>query len=152
MNPSEGFGFEGAAGGCSRVGMNKSLCTLLDDRKPGLGSTYQNGVGPGPRKLAQFQECLRLSGVTGLDSQSGDEATVYVKFFDPAGSWTWYITEWDGADLAFGLVCGDFAEVGYINIRELASLRGALNIGVELDMHFVPAPLSTVRPRPSFHA
>ena len=25
----------------------------------------------------------------------GDEAIAYAKFFDPCGSWTWYVTEYD---------------------------------------------------------
>jgi len=146
MNPSERFGFDGAAGGCSRVGVNKTLCTLLDERKPGLGSTYQNGVRPGPRKLAQFRECLRLAEVPPIGSQEGaPEAIVHVKLFDPVGSWMWYVTEWDGENTAFGWVCGLVPEFGYIDISELAALRGGIGIGIELDMHFVPTPLSIVR-------
>ena len=62
----------------------------------------QNGVLPGPQKLAQFQQALRLRGTPPFYSQDGqgDEAIVYVKIFDPSGSWTWYLTEWDGAQEA----------------------------------------------------
>ena len=50
----------------------------------------QNGVLPGPQKLAQFQQALRLRGTPPLYSQDGEggEAIVYVKIFDPSGSWT----------------------------------------------------------------
>ena len=153
MNPGEGFGFEHGAGGCSRRDMRKTLAAILDERKPRLGSTYQNGVRPGPRKLAQFRECLRLAEVPPIGSQEGaPDAIVHVKLFDPVGSWTWYVTEWDGENTAFGLVCGLVPEFGYIDISELAALQGGFGIGIELDMHFVPTPLSAVRSTPPFVA
>lgn len=68
-----------------------------------------------------------------------------MKLFDPCGSWSWYVTEWDGDGEAFGLVCGAYAELGYISLAELASFRGALGIGIELDMHWSPRPLSLCR-------
>jgi hypothetical protein len=37
---------------------------------------------------------------------SGDDTTVYVKFFDPWSQWTWYATEFDGKDEFFGIVIG----------------------------------------------
>src|SRR6266487_5652898 len=85
----------------------------------------QNGVLPGSQKLAQFQQALRLRGTPPLYSQDGqgDEAIVYVKIFDPSGSWTWYLTEWDGAQEAFGLVRGNDCELGYVSLAELASLQ-----------------------------
>ncbi len=48
----------------------------------------QNGVLPGPQKLAQFQQALRLRDTPPLYSQDGrgDEAIVYVKIFDPSGT------------------------------------------------------------------
>jgi hypothetical protein len=69
----------------------------------------QNGVRPGLQKLAQFKAALSLRGTPFLYSQDekGEDAIAHVKIFDPCGRWTWYLTEWDGADEAFGLVGGD---------------------------------------------
>ncbi|MEL7435305.1 MAG: hypothetical protein AAFN11_15260, partial [Chloroflexota bacterium] len=36
----------------------------------------------------------------------GDDAIVHVKFFTPWTFWTWYVIEYDGRDLCFGLVNG----------------------------------------------
>jgi len=107
----------------------------------------QNGVLPGPQKLAQFQQALRLRDTPPLYSQDGlgDEAIVYVKIFDPSGSWTWYLTEWDGAQEAFGLVRGNDCEFGYVSLAELASLQGALGIGLEIDVYFKPTTLREIR-------
>lgn len=47
------------------------------------GDTYQNGVQPGPKKLAQFREIMELTGTPRLYVQEakGDEALVHVKLF-----------------------------------------------------------------------
>ncbi len=103
----------------------------------------QNGVKPGPRKLAQFKQALTITNTPKLYTQEGkgDAATVYVKFFDPCGNWTWYVTEWDGDDQCFGLVDGHEKELGYISLSELATLTGRMGIGIEIDVHFSPTPL-----------
>jgi hypothetical protein len=101
----------------------------------------QNGVMPGERKLAQFQAALRIRGTPALYAQDGarENATVYVKLFDPCGSATWFLTEWDGEDQAFGFVTGlQFDEYGYVSLRELAFVGGALGIGIEIDTFFRP--------------
>jgi hypothetical protein len=112
------------------------------------GDTYQNGVKPGPKKLAQFREIMELTGTPRLYAQEakGDEALVHVKLFDPTGSWTWFITEFDPTNnTAFGLVNGHEAEIGYIDLNELANVRGRMGIGIEIDMHFKPQTLAACR-------
>jgi len=112
------------------------------------GDTYQNGVQPGPKKLAQFREIMELTGTPRLYAQeaTGDEALVHVKLFDPTGSWTWFITEFDPTNnTAFGLVNGHEAEIGYIDLNELANVRGRMGIGIEIDMHFKPQTLAACR-------
>jgi len=63
-----------------------------------------------------------------------------VKFFDPSGAATWLITEIDPADddRLFGL-CDlglGFAELGYVSLAELKSIKGPLGIGLERDLFF----------------
>lgn len=117
------------------------------------GDTYQNGVRPGSTKLFQFKELLHACGIPALYAQenAGRETMVYVKLFDPSGSWTWYLTEYsdtapDGTPhLAFGLVDGHEAELGYIDIHELAHTKGAASLGIEIDMHFRPTLLTEIK-------
>jgi hypothetical protein len=122
--------------------------------KNDYGDTYQNGVKPGPKKLAQFIEVLKLTGTPALYTQDGkgNDATVHVKLFDPCGSWTAFITEFsetapDGCkNLAFGLVTGiGEPELGYIDLEEISNVRGRTGIGMEIDMHFHPCPIGEVR-------
>lgn len=65
----------------------------------------------------------------------------HVKFFHPGAGWTWYLTEFDGDDLCFGLVQGMEEEFGYFSLAELESNQ------VERDLHFDPIPLSQLRQR-----
>ena len=62
-----------------------------------------------------------------------------VKFFTPDGNCTWLLTELDaGTDIAFGL-CDlglGFPELGYVDMTDLASIRGSLGLPVERDRHF----------------
>lgn len=68
----------------------------------------------------------------------GDKARVYLKLFNPVGSQTWYITEFDGKDTMFGYVTGmGENELGYVSLKEMQGLQlmgGAM--GIERDIHW----------------
>lgn len=64
---------------------------------------------------------------------------VWVKLFHPRRG-TWFITEYDGGEEAFGYVMGlGGDELGYISIGELK------RAGVERDMYFTPKKLSQAK-------
>lgn len=70
-----------------------------------------------------------------------------VKLFLPDGRATWLLTELDPSILtrAFGLCDLGFGapEIGYVDLDELAHLRGCQRLSVERDRHFVAGqPLS----------
>lgn len=72
---------------------------------------------------------------------------VYVKYFHPLSSWTWYATEGapDGEDfLFFGWVNGDFPELGYFSLHEMQEVQ-VMGLGIERDLHFQPTRLSEVK-------
>jgi len=80
----------------------------------------------------------------------GQEGTpdpiVYARFFTPDSSWTWLATEFDPEEgRFFGLVDGFEAELGYFLLEELETSRGPRGLSIERDLHFTPAPLSTLR-------
>ena len=56
-------------------------------------------------------------------------------------NWTWYATEFDGQDIFFGFVKGDFDEFGSFSLSELQRVRGRLGLPVERDLYFQPTPL-----------
>ena len=76
---------------------------------------------------------------------AGDDPQVVamarVKFFTPDSSWTWYASEFDGDDTFYGVVDGFDVEFGTFSLRELQSVRGALGLPIERDLHFTPVPL-----------
>lgn len=65
-----------------------------------------------------------------------------VKLFDPTGSWTWYISEYDPETReAFGLVHGFEREYGYIYMPELVEFKGRFGLPIERDLHWKPRPM-----------
>ena len=78
-------------------------------------------------------------------TEGEDDPIVYVKLFTPWTNWTWYVTEFDGEDICFGLVSGHQVELGNFSLRELESLSGIGGLRIERDIHFDPIPLSEAR-------
>ena len=80
-----------------------------------------------------------------LYSQENEpDPIVHVKFFHPVGRSTWYITEFDGADIMFGLCCLHEAEIGYVSLAELQSVK-VMGLGIERDRSWKPKPLSEAK-------
>ena len=86
----------------------------------------------------QIKNALPKLGDT--ESTAMGERDIVCKFFDPCGSWTWYVIEGeeteDGDWQFFGLVDGFHKEYGYFTLSELESVRGPLGLGIERDIHF----------------
>jgi hypothetical protein len=74
------------------------------------------------------------------------EQLVVAKFFDPTGSWKWYLMNQDPADpdYLWGIVKGSEIEVGSFSLSELSTVKGALGIGMERDLYFDPKPASEI--------
>ena len=84
-----------------------------------------------------------------LRSTEGRDPIVLVKFFDPCGRWTLYVTEYDPIDrLLFGWCRSplgpDCDEYGYSSLDEIEATTNRLGLGMERDLHWTPAPLSKV--------
>jgi Protein of unknown function (DUF2958) len=72
---------------------------------------------------------------------------VKCKLFHAFGSGTWYLTEYDGKNMAFGYVTGFTAdEWGYVTISELEALTiGRSTPRIECDLHFESISFSKIR-------
>lgn len=78
-------------------------------------------------------------------TEHDDDPLVRAKLFTPWTNWSWYVTEFDGEDVLFGLVSGHEVELGYFTLSELEAIRGPGGLCIERDLHFTPRPLSQVR-------
>ena len=72
------------------------------------------------------------------DGLETHKVKVTAKFFDPTGSFTWYLTEIDknDKDTCFGFVTSEFhpkGELGYFTISELEEVKGKLGLAIERD-------------------
>ena len=87
------------------------------------------------------------------EKAAGGEATdplLPVKFFDPSGSWTWYVMEGEPIEgtqdwLFFGLVDGWDMELGYFRLSDLTTYTGRFGLGIERDLHWSAKTLSEVQ-------
>ncbi len=61
-----------------------------------------------PEKVVKMGVCLRRLSC---------ETLAQVKFFTPDAQWTWYVSEFDGEDLFFGLVIGLDIELGWLPVE-----------------------------------
>lgn len=67
-----------------------------------------------------------------------ENVPVVVKYFNPVGNGTWYITEgclqsgnlFGLCDLGMG-----YPELGYVSLQELEGYRGLFGLGIERDLH-----------------
>lgn len=89
----------------------------------------------------------RLSGHILYSQENRSDPVVYCKLFHAYGSGTWYLTEYDGKDTAFGYVTGlSEDEWGYVAISELEALHiGGSIPRIECDLHFDPICFSKIR-------
>ena len=67
---------------------------------------------------------------------------VVVKFFNPTGIGTWYLTELSPDTIGFGLCHLYEVELGYVSLEELASLKLPGGLGIEKDRYFSGKDLS----------
>ena len=64
---------------------------------------------------------------------------VVAKFFNPIGSWTWYLMNKDpDSSYCWGIVNGDAVGMGSFDIEELANIELQWGLGIERDMSFTP--------------
>jgi len=95
-------------------------------------------------KLLTQEIIHRLPKLGSQDGKDPREVKVVAKFFDPTGSWTWYVTEGeqreDGDWEFFGFVRGFENELGYFTLNELEhakdGLRGLRGVPIERDLNF----------------
>ena len=85
----------------------------------------------------------------------GGKAIAHLKLFTPDSSFTWYISEGspikgengDEIDFHFfGLVEGQFKELGYVSLSELESVRGPMGLPIERDLYWQPKTLEEIAP------
>jgi len=65
---------------------------------------------------------------------------VVAKFFNPCGSWTWYLMNQDpeNPDYLWGIVDGFAVEMGSFSLSELQSVRLKFGLRIERDLYFTP--------------
>mgnify|MGYP001981523446 CR=1 FL=1 len=76
-----------------------------------------------------------------LDNATKKDGVAYVKWFNPTGIGTWYVSEMDKNGVCYGLACMHEKEFGYFAKGELEALKLPFGLGIERDTWFDPTPL-----------
>jgi hypothetical protein len=77
--------------------------------------------------------------------RSDEEKThlALIKFFNPQGAGTWWVSEFDAENEEFFGLCEiQEKDLGYISFAELRTYRGPFTLGIERDYYFTPKLLS----------
>jgi len=70
---------------------------------------------------------------------SNMEQKVVAKYFDPMGSWKWFLMNMDkDGDYCWGIVEGNEVEMGSFSMKELEGIKRPFGLGIERDLHFEP--------------
>jgi hypothetical protein len=71
---------------------------------------------------------------------------VVAKFFNPSGSYTWYLMNQDpdDPDYLWGIVQGFEIETGSFSLSDLQTYRGQFGLPIERDRFFEPRPAKDV--------
>jgi hypothetical protein len=105
-------------------------------------------------KLLTKEIRRRLPPLYSQDGKGG-KAVAYLKFFTPDSGFSWWITE--GSPITddngnevdfhfFGLVEGQFRELGDVSLSELESVNGPMGLPIERDLYWKPKTLAEIAP------
>ena len=83
----------------------------------------------------------KLPALYATDKQ-GDNAVARVKWFDPCGSFTWYVLEYNEEEnVVFAFVTSSMCpegEYGYTSVAEVESVKNRMGLHMERDLHWQP--------------
>jgi hypothetical protein len=85
----------------------------------------------------EFEELLKDYPL--YSQEDVEDPLIVAKLFDPAGSASWWLTEYDPVEkIAFCYVTGLVQnEWGYASLIELESIERPFGLSVEIDLYFV---------------
>jgi len=109
------------------------------------GEAAEKGIHVGPNAEAYtLMPEWSLPFLPGIGQSDKDDPIIWLKFFHPLSSWSWYLTEYDPDErLAFGLVAGFETEIGYFSIEELESLE-VRGLKIEREIWTRPGPIRSL--------
>src|SRR5437762_1899501 len=78
-----------------------------------------------------------------------EDPIVIAKFFDPTGSGTWLVTEYEPEDRVFFGYVSIFRDAndewGDFSLDELEAVKGPLGLGIERDLYWTEKPMSEAK-------
>ena len=79
------------------------------------------------------------------DEGTDMEQMVVAKYFDPMGSWKWFLMNMHkDEDYCWGIVKGNAVEMGSFSMKELEGIQLPLGLKIERDLYFEPVKASFI--------
>ena len=98
------------------------------------------------QKLLTKAILKKLPALYATSELEAKDVKVHLKLFNPCGSQSYFITEFDGEDRMFGYVTGaQCNELGYFSLNEFENIRLRRNLRIERDIHWSVATLQDVK-------
>jgi len=85
-----------------------------------------------PTKLLTKEILKKIPPLYSTEKKKPEDIPVHIHYFSPYSGWDWYITEFDGKDIMYGLVRGLDTELGYVSLSELKRM----GMNIERDRYF----------------
>lgn len=95
-------------------------------------------------KLMTQELRAKLPALGATENQPIKGKIVQASYFTPDSNWYWYPIEFDGEDILWGAVAGQYFEFGCFSLAELAAIRGTWGLPVERDKYWTPVPVIEV--------
>ena len=146
----------------SREEQNRNMTEFLGGLAQELNIPEENAICVGGKTVVKANKRAANNKIRGMkllteeirrklpqlysQEGKGGKAIALVKYFTPSSSWTWYAIEFDGEDTFFGLVDGQFKELGYFSLSELECVRGPMGLPIERDLYWRPKTLEEIAP------
>ena len=82
---------------------------------------------------------IKEQAIKQYDDGSDMDQMVVAKYFDPMGSWKWFLMNMHkDDDYCWGIVKGNAAEMGSFSMKELESIKLPFGLKIERDTLFEP--------------
>jgi hypothetical protein len=102
---------------------------------------WKDATGDHKLLTPELRSQLPALGTTAMEA----DPTVWMQYFSPSSYAEWYVIEFDGKDIFYGLVILDYiAVLGHFSLGRLASIDVMGYPAIEPVVGFEPMPLSQV--------
>lgn len=85
----------------------------------------------------------KIPGLYKTEETKIPDKIAHIRLADTGSNWQWYVIEFDGNDICWGLVWGHEVEYGYFSLTEMEEINKSLP-RIQRDEGFKPSSVSAI--------